>query len=246
MADLPAASVTTSLERAVRRDRAVLLGLGLSASAAFWALTVRMAGEMGCGPGAHPGLGHLFGMWAVMMAGMMIPPELPHLSRLARAQRERLGRSPLLAAGACLAGYLLPWSAFSLAAAVLEERLAAHGLLGHDLALTSRGLAAALLVAAGAVELSPLKRACLDRPGEAAPLGGARAAALAGMVHATFSLGSCGLLMLVLFATGVMNLLSMAVITALLIAEEVAPRSLRLPAAAGALLLGWGALVLAG
>jgi predicted metal-binding membrane protein len=51
--------------------------------------------------------------------------------------------------------------------------------------------------------------------------------------------------MLILFATGVMSLPAMALLTALLLAEKVAPRSWRLPAAIGVLLVAWGVLTLA-
>lgn len=244
------AMVEPALRRAQRRDRAVLLALLAAASAASWAWTVRMAEQMGGHHGHVHGLGlwPLFAMWAVMMAGMMIPPEVPVLLRLARTRRERLGRSPLSGTAAFLAGYLVPWTAFSLGAAALQALLQARGLMDHGMATTSRGLAGVLLLAAGAVQLSPLKRACLDRCSSAGWLdraGGAAAALAAGFGYGTLSIASCGLLMLILFATGVMNLAPMALLTALLLAEKVAPRSWRLPAAIGVLLVAWGGLTLA-
>ncbi len=240
-----------ALRRAQQRDRSVLLALLAAASAASWAWTVRMAQEMGGHPGhVHgPGLWPLFAMWAVMMAGMMIPPEVPVLLRLARTRRERSGRSPLSGTAAFLAGYLVPWTVFSLAAAGLQITLQARGLLDHEMATTSRGLAAALLLAAGAVQLSPLKRACLDRCGSEGTLdrgGGAAGALAAGFGYGTVSIASCGPLMLILFATGVMNLPSMALLTVFLLAEKVAPRGWRLPAAVGVMLVAWGGLTLAG
>jgi predicted metal-binding membrane protein len=188
-------------------------------------------------------------MWAVMMAGMMIPPEVPVLLRLARTRRERSGRSPLSGTAAFLAGYLVPWTVFSLAAAALQAALQARGLMDHEMATTSRGLAAVLLLSAGAVQLSPLKRACLERCGSEATLdraSGAAAALAAGFGYGTLSIASCGLLMLILFTTGVMNLASMALLTVLLLAEKVAPRAWRLPAAVGVLLVAWGGVMLAG
>lgn len=248
-----AAAAGTPGAPAFRRDRAVLLALLLAASAASWIWTVRMAEEMG-GHRAHghvhgAGLWTLFAMWAVMMAGMMIPPEVPVLLRLARTRRERSGRSPLSGTAAFLGGYLVPWTVFSLAAAAFQVVLQARGLLDHEMATTSPGLAAALLLAAGAVQLSPLKRACLDRCGAEGSLdrgGGPAAALAAGFGYGTLSIASCGLLMLILFATGVMNLPSMVLLTLLLIAEKLAPPVWRLPAAVGVLLLAWGGLTLAG
>lgn len=242
-----------ALRRVQARDQVVLLAILAAASAASWAWTARMAQEMA----VHHAHGHvhamglwpLFAMWAVMMAGMMIPPEVPVLLRLARARRERSGRSPLSSTTAFLAGYLVPWTVFSLAAAALQALLQARGLMDPGMATTSRGLAAALLLAAGAVQLSPLKRACLARCGHGGgidPPAGTAAALAAGFGYGTVSIASCGLLMLILFATGVMDLPAMAVLTALLLAEKAAPRAWRLPAAIGVLLLAWGGITLAG
>jgi len=237
--------------RAERRDRRALLALLAGASAACWAWTARMA--------APPEGGHvhlhgasllaLFAMWAVMMIGMMIPPEVPVLLQLARARRQRLGRSPLPGTAAFLAGYLLPWIAFSLGAAALQSRLQALGLMDHGMATSSRALSAALLVAAGAVQLSPLKRACLDRcraPGLADAGGRAGVAFAGGLRYSAIAMASCGLLMLVLFVTGVMNLAWMVLLTLLLLTEKVAPPGWPLPAAIGALLIGWGGWTLVG
>ncbi|HSB18901.1 MAG TPA: DUF2182 domain-containing protein [Anaeromyxobacteraceae bacterium] len=244
-----AMSGPAALRRAQRRDRAVLLALLAAASAAAWAWTAWMAERMG-GHHGHVhglGLGPLFAMWAVMMAGMMIPPEVPVLLRLARTRRESLGRSPLSGTAAFLLGYLVPWTAFSLGAAALQALLEARGLMGHGMATTSRELAGALLLAAGAVQLSPLKRACLDRCSTASSgrAGGAAGSLAAGFGYGTLSIASCGLLMLILFATGVMSLPWMVLLTALLLAEKVAPRPWRLPAAIGVLLVAWGVLTLA-
>jgi predicted metal-binding membrane protein len=238
-------------QRAQRRDRLLLLALLSGASVACWGWTAWTAERMGAMPGhVHAlDLRALFAMWAIMMVGMMIPPEVPALLQLARARRERIRRSPLPGTGAFLAGYLLPWTAFSLAAALLQAGLQARGLMDHGMATSSRTLAGALLLAAGAVQLSPLKRLCLARC--RAPLvavaGSSTAAAFRGGIrYAAIAMASCGLLMLVLFASGVMNLPLMAVLTTLLLAEKVAPPAWPLPAAVGALLLVWGGLTLVG
>ncbi len=194
---------------------------------AGWGFSLRMATSMHHGAG----IAALFVMWAAMMVGMMIPPEAPALLQLARARRSTLQ------AAASLTGFLLPWIAFSLAAAALQSALAAAGLLDHTMATTSSALAGALALAAGLVQLSPLKRACLDRcraPLESGPafVGGLRSSAL--------SLGSCGVLMLVLFATGVMSVPAMALLTLLLLLERWLPRSWPVSTFAGALLVGWG------
>jgi len=236
---------------AERRDRRALLALLGGASVACWAWTARMAAPP---EGGHlhvhgVGLLPLFVMWAVMMIGMMIPIEAPVVLELARVWRRRLGRSPLPGSAAFLGGYLLPWIAFSLGAAALQSRLQALGLMDHGMATSSRPLSAALLVAAGAVQLSPLKRACLDRcrAPELVDAGGRAGAAFAGgLRYSAIAMASCGLLMLVLFVTGVMNLAWMVLLTLLLLVEKVAPAGWPLPAAIGALLIGWGGWTLVG
>jgi predicted metal-binding membrane protein len=74
-----------------------------------------------------------------------------------------------------------------------------------------------------------LKRRCLQGCREAASRGGLRA----GLV----SVGSCGLLMLVLFVTGVMSVPAMALLTALLVLERVLPPRSHISSFAGAGLL---------
>ncbi len=203
----------------------------------------QMAGMPGHAHHPPAGLLALFAMWSVMMVGMMIPPEIPTVLQVARARRERLGRSPLPAAAAFLAGHLLPWTAFSLAAAWLQLRLHALDLIGHDMAATSRVFSAAVLLAAGAIQLSPLKRACLAwcRSPRSSGDDGSLASFADGLKSSGISIASCGALMLVLFVTGVMSLPWMAVMTMLLVLERVASRRFRISAIAGAVLLLWGA-----
>ena len=187
---------------------------------ACWALSAWLMGTLHHAPGLWP----LFAMWAPMMVAMMLPAEAPALVRLPQ---------PL----GYLAGYLAPWIAFSLGAAALQLRLQQLGVFDHHAGvLQSRGAAAALLVAAGALQWTPLKRACLDRCRSAPECGSLACGLRAGGL----SVSSCGVLMLVPFATGVMNLWPMAAIAALLVLERAAPRRWPVSAAAGALLVAAG------
>jgi predicted metal-binding membrane protein len=167
-------------------------------------------------------------MWAVMMAGMMIPPELPNAIRLSGARFV-----------AFLGGYLAPWLAFSLAAAAAHAAFQEAGLIDHGMALVGRAAPAAVLAAAGLSQLSPLKRACLRRCRHAG--GPARPALLSGVGSGLVSVGSCGVLMLVLFVTGVMSIPAMALLTALLLLERLLPPRLPVSTMAGIVLLGGAA-----
>src|SRR6267143_421724 len=86
--------------------------------AAGWAGTLLLGAATEGHAEHHGGLAALFVMWAAMAVAMMVPVEAASLLRLARGLRDT---------GAFLAGYLLPWLAFGLGAAGLQQRLHAAG-----------------------------------------------------------------------------------------------------------------------
>jgi predicted metal-binding membrane protein len=149
-----------------------------------------------------------------------------------------------------LGGYLAVWGLFSLLAAALQGLCERFGLLAPmTMASTSRWLSAALLVAVGLYQLSPLKNLCLRhcrnpaqwlsahyRPG---PLGALRM----GLLHGAYCAGCCWLLMLLLFAGGVMNLGWIAAITLIVAAEKLLPFGKSVALTAGAVCLAWGLLL---
>lgn len=61
-----------------------------------------------------------------------------------------------------------------------------------------------------------------------------------GIRHGAYCLGCCWLLMATLFVVGTMHLAWMAAIALFVLAEKVAPRSLRVGHAGAAVLVGWG------
>jgi predicted metal-binding membrane protein len=229
-----------------RRDQLRVLWLLAGVCALSWAYSVRMAAGLSKGSPhhQHAGLWPLGLMWGAMMVAMMVPPEVPRLLWMVKAERAQRS-DPLLHALTFLGGYLAPWMLASLGAALLQARLGAAGLLTQQMATSSRTLGGALLVAAGAMQLSPLKGACLQRCRlRAAVVGppeeGRLASFLRGAGTGALSIGSCGLLMLVLFVTGVMSPLAMALLTTVLLLENIAPERWPVRFVAGALLLGWG------
>jgi predicted metal-binding membrane protein len=203
-----------------------------------WSLQIAEAGHHGL-----PLWGRVL-MWTTMMVGMMIPPEVPTLVRLARAESRGRWRA-VASASALLGGYLAVWAAASAGLGLLDARLGAWGLMTHEMVSRSAALNVAILVAAGLVQLSPWKSACLERcrsiprelrDGGAAPF-------VSGLRHGMASVSSCGVLMLVLLVVGAMNWVAMLLLTALLVAERLAPASVSplLSRLTGAGLLGWGA-----
>ena len=176
-------------------------------------------------------------MWTTMMVGMMVPPEVPTLVRLARDRWREVG-----AAAALLGGYLVVWAVASVGLALLDARLGAWGLMSHEMASRSVALNVAILAGAGLMQLSPWKSACLERCRSISRdvRGGSFAS---GLRHGLASVSSCGVLMLVLFVVGAMSWAAMLVLTGLLVAERVAPAvvSPLLSRVTGVGLLGWAA-----
>ena len=248
-------SVATPLASPLRRDRA-LVALGLAGLAALcWIATVFLAEvthPMHLAHGAvRAGIVPLVLMWAVMMAAMMVPVSTPSVLAVVGAEHRTAGNpAPILRSALFLSGDLLVWTGFSLFAALVQWWLHRASLL--DAPLSSLGAAGSggLLVMIGLYQLSPIKRACLRRcrAQPAAFAGDSRIRArddfVRGLEHGAFSAGSCGALMFVLFAVGVMSLPGMALLTGLLVLERIAPTELRVSLAAGAMLLFWGGWIL--
>ena len=251
-----------TVEALVRRDR-VLAGSGLAALALLaWLYLFRMEGLSGMDmspamsmpmPGDRDAgrFALTFLMWAVMMVAMMVPAASPMIVTFATINRRRAAAgTPAVPTAVFLAGYLVIWSAFSLAAAALQGALQAAALLAPATLTVTPLVGGALLIAAGLYQLTPLKYACLARC--QSPLAfilgewreGARGAFVMGLRHGAFCVGCCWALMALLFVAGVMNLLWVAAIAAFVLVEKLVPRARAVSWSAGAVFLGWGGWML--
>lgn len=210
---------------AVRARLGIVVVLFALGGLAWWSTADRMAGMDG-GPGTALGaLGWFLGVWVVMMAAMMFPSVSPTVALYARMA----GRQPRSAPLAFTLGYLLVWAAAGLAAYALFD--AFRTALGSELAWDRAGqwVAGAVLLAAAAYELTPVKDVCLSKC--RSPLGfllgswrdGTRGALEMGTRHGAWCLGCCWALMAALFALGVMSLAWMAFVAALIAFEKVLP-----------------------
>ena len=198
---------------------AVLLG----AAAIAWVVTAERMEGMDAGPGTHlGGLGWYLGIWVTMMAAMMLPSALPAALRLARA----------VPALSFFVGYLAVWTAYGLVAYALFRLVTSFdtGWLAWDEG--GPYLAGVVLAAAGLYELAPLKQRFLARC--RAPGG------RSGLAYGVDCVGCCFGLMAALFALGVMSLLWMAVVAAVIFAEKVLPRGMRLAGVVGLALIVLG------
>ena len=241
--------MTGAAEAVLRRHRGVTLAGLLVVTALAWAWLASGAG-MGTAmamPMAWTAERILFtlAMWWVMMIAMMVPAAAPTILLYARA-------SPKPYSGAFLAGYLLCWLSFSLAAVAIQFSLETAGRLAPmEMALSSRWLAGGLLIAAGLYQFSPLKGACLAHCRSPAHWlsrhyrPGAVGALRMGLSHGAYCVGCCWMLMLLLFVVGVMNLAWIAALTLLVAAEKLFPRGERIARVGGVLFIGWGIAMIA-
>jgi predicted metal-binding membrane protein len=172
----------------------------------------------------------IFLMWAVMMVAMMLPSALPTILIFHKTVRNdpEVG-SPSRRMFAFVAGYILAWSGFSVAATLLQWGLAEAALLSPMMVSASPWLGGALLTVAGVYQWTPIKHACLRHC--RSPLAflmehwrpGMHGALRLGLRHGLSCVGCCWALMLLLFVGGVMNLLWIGAITAFVLIEKLAP-----------------------
>jgi predicted metal-binding membrane protein len=197
----------------------------------------------------------MLAMWWVMMIAMMTPSAAPMVLLYARVTRHAQARGTMPAGpvptGIFVSGYLFAWLGFSSAACVAQWALEASGLIdGMMMWSTAKGLTGGLLVAAGLYQLTPLKAACLQHcraPAEylsthwqPRQLGALRM----GLVHGAYCVGCCWMLMLLLFAGGIMNLVWIAGLAAVVLAEKILPCGQLIGRLLAVLMIGTGSVVL--
>ena len=241
----------TRLEAVLRRDRTVVASalavLALLCWAGLAALAAPSAGHtamdhsaMGPMSAMAPALGRwsaaqfaaMMLMWTVMMVGMMTPAAAPMILVYARVARQAAARgTPFAPSGWFALGYFVAWTGFAFLATLAQWGLERAVLLSPGMASASPLLGGGLLIAAGLYQWTPLKDACLSqcqspfafiqrhggfRSGRGASLG-------LGLRHGAYCIGCCWALMALLFVGGVMNLLWIAAIGVLVLAEKLVP-----------------------
>lgn len=222
-------------------------------------LGVSEAGGL-AGPWTLRDLGYLFVMWSVMMVAMMIPSATPTILLFARMHRTRRQRAaaggkpspgrPGAPVAAFVLGYLLIWTAYSLAVATGQWALHRALLVSPAMVSVSPLLSGVLLVAAGAFQFSRLKYVCIRHC--RSPLAflsthwreGTLGSVVMGMHHGGFCVGCCWALMALLFVLGVMNLPWVVALAALVLVEQTFPAGRWITRGAGVALIVWGGWVL--
>jgi predicted metal-binding membrane protein len=262
-----------AIESLARRDRLVVLASLALLAILAWVYTFLIAppgsegsrhGEMGgmagmaamamdvWRPWTATEAALMFVMWIVMMAAMMIPSAAPMMLAFARIGRARAPTpGPMISSAAFLLGYLALWVVFGLFATAGQGLLHAAALLSPSMASVSPVFSGAVLVAAGIYQFTPLKGVCLATC--RMPLAfliaewrdGIRGAFVMGLRHGLYCVGCCGLIMALLFVAGVMNLLWIALLAVVVLAEKALPYGQWVGRVLGIAALAWGAWLLA-
>jgi predicted metal-binding membrane protein len=169
-------------------------------------------------------------MWAVMMIAMMVPTAAPMtLMYAAVARKAAAQHNPVAPTFVFVSGYLAMWTIFSLVATLAQLGLDQAALLSPMMVSNSAVSGAALLIAAGIYQFTPLKNACLrncraparflSRYWRVGNLGALRM----GLRLGAYCVGCCWILMGLLFVGGVMNLLWIAAIAIFVLLEKTIP-----------------------
>jgi predicted metal-binding membrane protein len=210
-------TATPSLRR-LTPQAAVLLLL----AAVAWLTTVGRAATMQGMTGTMGlGLAAFVGMWALMMAAMMLPSVAPVASMYQRSVRSYRA----LRLAGFTSGYLLAWAGAGIPAFSLTA-LAAQLVSDHPV----RATAAAVIVFAscGVYQLTPLKSRCLRHCRSPLSLllhyGGYHGRlrdVRAGAHHGAYCLGCCWSLMALFVVLGVMNLAAMVALAVVVLVEKL-------------------------
>jgi predicted metal-binding membrane protein len=184
-------------------------------------------------------------MWDVMMVAMMLPSLVPMLRRyrhaVGRTGEERLGRLTALVG----AGYFFVWTLLGLAAFPLGVALAAVEMQQPALARAVPVAVGVVVLIAGAFQLTAWKArhlaCCRETPERGRMLpADASSAWRHGLRLGLFCGQCCGNLMVILLVLGIMDLRAMAVVTAAITVERLAPAGERVARALGAVVVGAG------
>jgi predicted metal-binding membrane protein len=195
-------------------------------------------------------LASFVGMWVVMMVAMMLPSLVAMLWRYPEAVgstgKTRLG--PLIAVVGM--GYFFVWTLFGMAAFPLGAALAAIAMQQPALARAVPIAVGVVVLIAGALQFTAWKAhhlaCCREAPGRGRTLpADAGTAWRHGLRLGLHCAHCCANLMAILLVIGIMDLRVMAVVTAAIVAERLAPAGERVARAIGVLVVTAGLFMMA-
>ena len=227
---------------------ASMSAMGEMPMAGGWTMSMawmRLPGQTWLGAAAS-----FLGMWVVMMVAMMVPSLVPMLCRYRQAiggtGETRLGRLTALVG----AGYFFVWTVFGMAAFPLGVALAAVEMQQPALARAVPIAVGVVVLIAGALQFTAWKAhhlaCCREAPGRGRTLpadaGTAWRHGVRLGLHCSYC---CAGLTAVLLVIGVMDLRAMAVVTAAITVERLAPVGELVARAIGAVVVGAGLFLIA-
>jgi predicted metal-binding membrane protein len=196
---------------------AAVLTATLGLAAASWVVAVRQMNGMDMGVATERGSFAFFAvLWMWMMAAMMLPGATPAVLRRAHAG-DGVRAVPLF-----VGSYLAVWALVGVAVYALYRP---HGSFA----------AGAVAIAAGAYELTPLKRRFRRR---------CRESLRSGFEFGLCCVGSTIGLMLLLVAVGVMSVAWMAVIAVLVLVQKLLPAKVAVDVPLALAIVGFGVLII--
>jgi predicted metal-binding membrane protein len=249
-----------------RRDRPLILGCIVFSTLLAWAYLFHLDRQMSADmeydkmmtamgmimnkPWRPADFFFTFAMWTVMMIGMMVPSAAPTLLLFAAARAGRGKRDLPLTTLTFALGYVAAWATFSVGATAAQWGLHQAAMLSAAMASSSGRLSGAILMAAGAYQLTPWKSKCLTHC--RSPLGflmtnwrdGTDGAFRMGFRHGAYCLGCCWALMCVLFVVGIMNLIWVAALTCFVLIEKIGPAGTIVARVAGTTMLVLGVMAI--
>jgi predicted metal-binding membrane protein len=202
--------------RAGTAATAAALALTLGLAAASWVVAVRQMSGMDMGVATRLGSFAFFAVvWVTMMGAMMLPGAVPAVVRRVQASG-RVRGVPFF-----LGSYLAVWALAGIAVYALYRP---HGF----------AVAGVVVIAAGAYELTPLKRHFRRRGQESTG---------SGLGYGLCCLGSSAGLMVILVALSVMSVIWMAVITVLALGQKLLPAKAAVDVPLALAIAGLGVLI---
>lgn len=191
------------------------------------------------------------GGWTLMLIAMMLPTTLPLLEIFRRVTDDRRDQAWLITL--LIAGYLVTWALFGVAAHLLDYGL--RVLAENNLWFTFNAwvFGAAVLAIAGLFQFSSLKHHCLDRCRTPLSFVMRRwngpnpgwSSFLLGVDHGIFCVGCCWAIMLLMFVVGTASIGWMLALALVMAVEKNTPWGKKVTAPLGILLLAWSVAMVA-